>query len=66
MSVAAARYNPLEKEGRDALARGEPERFQYRAEGGAYLNLKGLPLEPLREIDEEKIASLCRIVRALG
>jgi transketolase len=66
MSVAAARYNPLEKEGREALAASQPERFQYRAEGGAYLNLKGLPLEPLREIDEEKIASLCRIVRALG
>ncbi|HUI53715.1 MAG TPA: 1-deoxy-D-xylulose-5-phosphate synthase N-terminal domain-containing protein [Bryobacteraceae bacterium] len=66
MSVAAARYNLLEKEGRQALAANEPERLQYRAEGGAYLNLKGLPLEPLAEIDEDKIAQLCRVVRGLA
>jgi hypothetical protein len=42
-----------------------PQRFQYRAEGGAYLNLRGQPLEPLPEIDENSIAKLCRIVRGL-
>jgi len=63
MSVAAATYNLLEKEAREALAASEPSRFQYRAEGGAYLNLRGLSLDPLPEIDEPKIAELCRVVR---
>ena len=65
MSVAAAIYNLLQKEAREALASREPSRFQYRAEGGAYLDLRGLPLDPLPEIDERKIAELCRIVRGL-
>ncbi|MGA2196381.1 MAG: 1-deoxy-D-xylulose-5-phosphate synthase N-terminal domain-containing protein [Bryobacteraceae bacterium] len=63
MSVAATTYNLLDQEAREALARSEPARFQYRTEGGAYLNLKGLPLDPLPEIDEPKIAELCRVVR---
>jgi len=62
----ATTYNLLEKEGRDALAAAEPQRFEYRAEGGAYLNLKGLSLEPLPDIEEKKIAVLCRIVRGLA
>jgi len=66
VSVLVSRYNLLEEEGRQALALGEPERLQYRAEGGAYLNLRELPLEPLSEIDEDKIARLCRIVRGLA
>jgi hypothetical protein len=40
--------------------------IEYRAEGGTYLNLRGLPLEPLPEIHGGKIASLCRVVRAPG
>lgn len=66
MSVAAARYNLLEAEALPALAAAEPARFQYRPEGGAYLDLRGLALEPLPEIDEPKIAELCRIVRGLA
>ena len=58
-------YDVLNKDGLDALRASEPERFQYRPEGGAYLNLQGVPLPPLPEIDEEKIAELCRIVRGL-
>jgi transketolase len=65
MSSATTKYNVLEKDGLQALAASEPERFQYRPEGGAYLNLKGAPLPSLAEIDEEKIAELCRIVRGL-
>jgi len=57
--------NPIDLQGREALAAAEPERFQYRAEGGAYLNLKGLALDPLPGIDEEKIATLCRVVRGM-
>src|SRR5579862_967744 len=63
MSVAAVSYNLLEQEARNALALDEPRRFAYRAEGGAYLNLRGLALEPLPEIDEAGIARLCRVVR---
>ena len=66
MSIAISRYNLLEEESREALAASEPERFRYRAEGGAYLDLRGLPLEPLPEIDEAKIAGLCRVVRGLS
>ncbi|MBZ5619445.1 MAG: hypothetical protein LAQ69_12085 [Acidobacteriia bacterium] len=66
MSIATSRYNLLEKEGLEALGAIEPERRQYHAEGGAYLNLKGLALEPLRDIDEVKISRLCRVVRGLA
>jgi transketolase len=48
------------------LAGLSPERLQYRAEGGAYLNLRGLALDPIPEIEEPRIANLCRIVRALS
>ena len=65
MSVIAS-YNILDAADREALRRAEPERLQYRPEGGAYLNLKGLGLDPLPEIDEPKIARLCRVVRALA
>ena len=65
MSVAAAAYNLLDPHARAALAAAEPERFQYKPEGGAYLNLRALALEPLREIDEAHIAALCRAVRGL-
>jgi transketolase len=65
MAVIITKYNVLEKSGIEALAANEPERFQYQPEGGAYLNLKGVPLPPLAEIDEEKIGLLCRIVRGL-
>ena len=66
MLSVTAQVNVLDKKGLDSLRVSDPDRFEYRAEGGAYLNLRGLPLEPLREIDEEKIARLCRIVRALA
>jgi transketolase len=55
----------LTLDGLEALRSDAPQRFQYQAEGGAYLNLRGLPLEALPEIDEDSIAKLCRIVRGL-
>jgi len=64
--VLSTRYNLLEQAALEALRSAEPDRFQYRPEGGAHLNLRGLPLEPLAGIDEEKIAALCRIVRGLA
>jgi transketolase len=59
-------YNVLDDAGLAALKMSEPERFQYRPEGGTYLNLKGVPLPPLPEINEEIIAELCRVVRGLS
>jgi len=66
MPVLARKFNLIEKQGLEALDASEPDRFQYRAEGGVHLNLRGLPLESLPEVDEEKIAALCRIVRGLA
>ena len=66
MLAVTTKFNPLETDGLEALRSADPERFQYRAEGGAYLNLKGLPLEAVEGIDEQKIANLSRIVRGLG
>ena len=66
MPAVIALYNLLEPAGLEALGSSEPERLLYRPEGGAYLNLMGLPLEPLPAIDERKIAQLCRVVRGLA
>ena len=65
MSTVTTTYDVLDKDGLNALAADEPERFQYRPVGGAYLNLKGAALPTLPGVDEEKIAELCRIVRGL-
>ena len=65
MSSVDTKYNVLENAGLEALGASEPERIQHRAEGGVYLRLKGLPLEPLSGIDEQKIATLSRLVRGL-
>ena len=62
MPVAASPLNLLDIAALQAL---EPERLN-RPEGGAYLNLMGLALEPLPEIDEPKIAELCRLARGLA
>jgi transketolase len=66
MPVAIAPYNLLDAGGLEALRADEPERLRYRPEGGAYLDLMGLPLAPLPGIDDQKIAKLCRVVRGLA
>lgn len=66
MGTLITQFNVLDKDELEALRAQEPERFQYRADGGAYLNLKGAPLAPLAQIDEDKILELCRIVRGLS
>ncbi|MGO9258203.1 MAG: 1-deoxy-D-xylulose-5-phosphate synthase N-terminal domain-containing protein [Bryobacteraceae bacterium] len=66
LSAVSTSAGLLDSEARAALRASEPERFQYQAEGGEYLNLQGLQLEPLPEIDEPKIRTLCRIVRGLA
>ena len=64
-ATLAATYPLLDQEARTALRAAEPERRQYHAQGGAYLDLRGLPLGALPEIDEARIARLCRVVRGL-
>src|SRR5262245_48399999 len=64
-STVFTHLNPLDRAARAALADAEPERFQYRADGGAYFDLRGLPLDPLPDLDEPKAANLCRVARGL-
>jgi len=64
-STVAAGFNLLSQEGRSALAALDPERLNYRMEGGAYLDIRGLPLDPLDSIQEAKAANLCRLARGL-
>jgi transketolase len=65
VSVTAIPLNLLRSPDRSALAAVEPERFQYRPEGGAYLDLRGVPLDPLPELDESVLATLARVARGL-
>src|SRR4030042_4946299 len=59
-------YNILDKKDLNALMKKEPKRFKYVAEGGAYLDLRKLNLQPIKGMDEEKISHLARIVRGLA
>jgi len=52
--------------GLEALERDFPDRFRYEREGGAHLDLRGLPLAPLQGLEEDRIAALARIVRGLA
>ncbi len=65
MPAAISTINVLEKDGLEALRYVAPERLQFEAPHGSYLDLRGLSLEPLPEIDEQKLAALCRVVRGL-
>ncbi|MFN7998853.1 MAG: 1-deoxy-D-xylulose-5-phosphate synthase N-terminal domain-containing protein [Bryobacteraceae bacterium] len=66
MPVLSTAYNILNDGALEALASAEPGRFQRIPEGGIHLNLIGLALESLPEIDEPKVAALCRVVRGLA
>jgi len=57
-------YNILNQKELSDLKDKEPKRFQYLAEGGFYLNLKGLDLSPIDGIDVKKIETLAKFVRA--
>lgn len=48
------------------MAKKEPKRFKYIAEGGAYLDLRKLKLSPLKEIDLTKTDKLAKIIRGLA
>ena len=59
-------YDTLNLKDLEELKEKEPQRFNYLAEGGAYLNLQGLELKPLEEIEPERVANLAKVVRGLA
>jgi len=59
-------YNILEQKDLDTLKQAEPQRFDYKSEGGTYLNIKGLELAPIEGLDAEKLNRLAKIVRGLS
>ena len=65
-SQKSINYNILDKKQLSALMKKEPKRFKYIAEGGAYLDLRKLNLEPIKGIDIEKSEHLARIIRGLA
>jgi len=64
-ATLTTKYSLLDQDARTAMCAAEPDRFHYQAQGGAYLDLRGLELAPLPEIEEARIANLCRVVRGL-
>jgi len=59
-------YNILNDESLALLKKKKPKRFQYVTEGGVYLNLKGLCLEPFEGIDVKKTTRLAKVLRGLA
>ncbi|MBI4837401.1 MAG: hypothetical protein HY813_03310 [Candidatus Portnoybacteria bacterium] len=59
-------YNILDKKELSILKKKEPKKFKYSAEGGNYLNLKGVDLKPLDGFDVERINHLAKVVRGLA
>lgn len=59
-------YNILNQGELDTLKEKEPQRFQYLAEGGFYLNLRGLELSSISGIDIPRMENLARFVRAFA
>ena len=66
MSAILSPCSLLDSAARQASAANDPDRFRNPAGGAVYLDLRGLALDPLPEIDEEKLATLARIVRGLA
>jgi len=59
-------YNILIDKEFKTLQKQEPKRFKYIAEGGFFVDLRGLQLEPLQEIDLIKTGRLAKIIRGLA
>jgi len=66
MSKTLNSYNILNEEHLSALKQQEPERFKYNTEGGFYINLQKLNLEPIEGINIERATNLARIIRGLS
>jgi len=59
-------YNILDKKQLSVLMKKEPNRFKYLTEGGVYLDLRKLKLEPLEGINLKQSESLSKIIRGLA
>jgi transketolase len=59
-------YNILDKKQLNVLMKKEPKRFKYLTEGGAYLDLRKLNLEPMEEISIKHSENLAKIIRGLA
>lgn len=59
-------YNILDQKNFEKLKEKEPQRFQYLAEGGFYLNLKGLELEPIEGVELDRMDHLAKMLRGLS
>jgi len=59
-------FNILDKKELSALKKKEPKRFEYKVEGGEYLDLRGFDLPAIEGIDLEKINKLARVIRGLA
>lgn len=65
-SAKSAGYNILDKKQLSALMKKEPKRFKYFAEGGAYLDLRKLKLEPIEGVNLKRSENLAKIIRGLA
>jgi transketolase len=65
-SAKSVGYNILDKKQLNVLMKKEPKRFKYLAEGGSYLDLRKLKLEPIEGTNIKRSESLARIIRGLA
>lgn len=56
-------YNPLSKNGLENIKKAHPERFKICEQNAEYVNLMGLELESIPEIDVAKFNELARLQR---
>lgn len=56
-------YNLLDAQELSQLKAHEPNRFSYITQGGEFLNIQGLDLLPIEDIDEAKLNEAARIMR---
>jgi transketolase len=66
VSAKSAGYNILDKKQLSDLMKKEPKRFKYLAEGGAYLDLRKLKLEPIEGTNIKRSENLAKIIRGLA
>jgi len=59
-------HNILDQNDLENLKREEPQRFKSSEDGSCHLDLRGLALKPIDDIDIPRIENLARIVRGLA
>ncbi len=59
-------YNLSDSKDLEKMQKEEPQRFNYQAAGGFYLNLQGVALAPNEGLNVEKLARLAKVIRGLA